>query len=166
MTIDRCAISPRGCLVAVSLALLAPAASAEPPTAPRRTVVTETINPVVTAQTQIARLRQTASQLQLLAGPAADAPESAPTELTLHRQWLHDAGRRLTTLADHWQQRLEQLHLDQPRDRAQAHDLNSFFTAQVLGLQTRLERESTSPVGSAPVRAARDAAKVVIGNLN
>lgn len=166
MTIDRCALSPLGCLVAVSLALLAPTASAEPPTAPRRTVATETANPGVTAQTQIARLRQTASQLQLLAGPAAEATESVPSELTLHRQWLRDAGQRLTTLADHWQQRLEQLRLDQPRDRAQAHDLNNFFTAQLLGLQTRLERESASPVASAPVRAARDAAKVVIGNLN
>lgn len=166
MTIDRCALSPLSCLVAVSLAVLAPATSAEPPTAPRRTVVTEIVNPAVTAQTRIARLRQTASQLQLLAGPAADSAESTPTELTLHRQWLRDAGQRLTTLADHWQQRLEQLRLDQPRDRAQAHDLNNFFNAQVLGLQTRLERESASPVGSAPVRAARDAAKVVIGNLN
>lgn len=122
--------------------------------------------PPVPAQTQIARLRQAAEQLRLLAHqphPTIAAP-TEHEEHARHRQWLQEAGHRVRTLADNWEQRLTP---GQARKGATpARDVNAFFAAQTAGLQSRLDRESAANEYRSPqVRAARDTARVVIGHM-
>ena len=127
--------------------------------------------PVASAQIQIARLRQTADQLRLLAGQPlpTNVGSAARAEFTRHEQWLREAGQRVSILADNWEQRLRPLAGAAPRaeEVARALDLNAFFQAQTAGLQSKLRRESTaSAFSSEPVRAAHDTAKVIIGHMN
>lgn len=146
------------------VATAAPSAPAKPNTG--RTA--DAPAPTVSAQAQIARLRQTADQLRLLSHQPHPT-NAAPTEHeehARHRQWLHEAGQRVRTLADNWEQRLQPA-LQGRKSAARPSDLNTFFAAQTAGLQSRLDRESAATEYRSPlVRAARDTARVVIGQMN
>jgi hypothetical protein len=129
-------------------------------------------DPFIEAQIQIARLRQTADQLRLLAAQPKPANLAGPTstEYAHHEDWLRQAENRVSTLADQWEQRLRPLAGATP-NRAQefglALDLNSFFQSQSAALQTKLQRESVAAAfTSEPVRAVQDSVRVVIGNMN
>lgn len=129
-------------------------------------------DPFIDAQIQIARLRQTADQLRLLASqpkPANLAGEIA-VDFERHESWLRQAEHRVNTLADEWEQRLRPLAGATParaQEFGRALDLNGFFQAQSAALQTKLRREGVAgDFNSEPVRAVHDTARVVIGNMN
>lgn len=151
-------------VVAVAVPAVATAAQSRPPSKTSHIQASDV--PPVPAQTQIARLRQAAEQLRLLAHqphPTIAAP-TEHEEHARHRQWLQEAGHRVRTLADNWEQRLTP---GQARKGATpARDVNAFFAAQTAGLQSRLDRESAANEYRSPqVRAARDTARVVIGHM-
>ena len=158
-------------LIPALVASAVPVFVAAAPSAPKKPDTSRTADtsaPTHSAQAQIARLRQTADQLRLLSHQPHPT-NAAPTEHdehARHRQWLHEAGQRVRTLADNWEQRLQPA----PRGKKGAtrpSDLNSFFAAQTAGLQSRLDRESAATEYRSPlVRAARDTARVVIGQMN
>jgi len=139
----RCGIGIALLLVCLSLTFL-PLPSLSDPTdnANNPQLAEAPGNPVETAQMQIARLRQTANQLRLLATQPvpANVPGREREKLVLHGNWLRDAVRRMDTLADHWEQRL--WPAGQGMGAADLTDLNSFFELQTVGLQRRLEREN------------------------
>ncbi|BAU47121.1 hypothetical protein SVA_0540 [Sulfurifustis variabilis] len=129
-------------------------------------------DPFVDAQIRIARLRQTADQLRLLASQPRPANLSgdASMEYARHEMWLRQAESRVSTLADEWEKRLRPLAGATPA-RAQefglALDLNGFFQAQSVSLQTKLRREGIAAAFTAdPVRTVHDSARVVIGQMN
>ena len=143
-----------------------PVVAQSPAPASNRTSV-DTKPPAAIAQTQIARLRQTAQQLRLLAFQPKPANIAATEydEYERNQQWLREAQHRVHTLAENWEQRLAPAAGSTAT--AQLRDVNAFFTAQTAGLQSRLERESAEKqFTSATVRAARDTARVVIGQMN
>lgn len=124
-------------------------------------------NPFTAAQIQIARLRQTADQLRLLANQSVprNLPGAARTEFAQHEQWLRQAEHRVSVLADQWEQRMRPLTGTQAV--AKASDLNTFFEAQSAALQSKLRRESVAQTpASERVRSSRDTANLVIGNMN
>lgn len=128
-------------------------------------------DPLAQAQIEIARLRQTADQLRVLAlRPVVnDLSVEQRAELARHEQWLRAAETRLITLADHWESRLKPLRTGaniRRGEEGRLADVNSFYRIQTQGLQATLQRESTaSGFSSEPVKAAHETAKVVIGNL-
>lgn len=124
---------------------------------------TPAADPFVTAQVQIARLRQTADQLRLLANRPmpVNATGDLRQEYRKHEEWLRQAEHRVNVLANEWEQRMK------PRTGAQAADLNTFFELQTTTLQSKLNRESLAlEVQSDAVRSARDTARLVIGKMN
>lgn len=153
-------------VLAVAVAAPLIAVAAESVATKASPVRANTPAPKAAAQTQIARLRQTAEQLRLLAHqphPTSAAPVEHE-EHARHRQWLHQAGERVRTLADNWEQRLTPAQ--GKKSGTPMSDVNSFFAAQTAGLQSRLDRESAATEYQSPlVRAARDTARVVIGNM-
>ena len=139
-------------------------ASAQSPTLVSSRTTANSATPAGMAQTQIARLRQAAQQLRLLAFQPRPANLAAAEhdEHERNQQWLREAEHRVQTLAENWEQRLAPA-----ANSARIQDVNAFFTAQTAGLQSRLERESTEKQYTfATVRAARDTARVVIGQMN
>ena len=157
-------------IVALSLAALAPpllyAQSAKALQPVKRHPSANDFNPFTAAQIQIARLRQTADQLRLLANQSvpANLEGSARVELSQHEQWLRQAEHRISVLATQWEERLKPL--EGPSDAGKAADLNAFFDAQSAGLQSKLRRESlaASPA-SERVRSSGDTARLVIGKM-
>lgn len=122
-------------------------------------------DPYFTAQIQIARLRQTADQLRLLANQPVPVNAKADTreEFIRHEEWLRRAGHRVNVLANEWEQRVKPA----ATTAARAADVNSFFELQAATLQSKLHRESlTLDVHSEPVRSAGDTARLVIGKMN
>lgn len=122
-------------------------------------------DPYFTAQIQIARLRQTADQLRLLANQAVpvNAKADAREEFIRHEEWLRQAGQRVNILANEWEQRVKPAVTTATR----AADVNGFFELQAATLQTKLHRESLAlDVHSEPVRSAGDTARLVIGKMN
>ena len=151
---------------ALLVVINAPVVAQSPPPASTRTTV-DIKPPAAVAQTQIARLRQTAQQLRLLAFQPKPANIAATEyeEYEHNQQWLREAQHRVHTLAENWEQRLAPATGNAATARLR--DVNAFFTAQTVGLQSRLERESAEKqFTSATVRAARDTARVVIGQMN
>lgn len=124
-------------------------------------------NPFNTAQAQIARLRQTASQLRLLADQPIpnNLPPAARAELTRHEKWLHEAEQQISVLASQWEDQLKPLNTRNALEPVV--DLNAFFAAQSETLQARLQRESLSQrAESEHVRASGATARLVIGNMH
>ena len=164
-----CRIVIPALVVAVAVPIVATAAQTPQSALPSKSArAQEPLVPSVPAQTQIARLRQAADQLRLLAHqphPTIAAPTDHE-EHARHRQWLQEAGPRVRTLADNWEQRLAP-DVQGKRAVTQARDVNAFFAAQTAGLQSRLDRESAATEYQSPlVRAARDTARVVIGHMH
>lgn len=130
------------------------------------------MDPFVEAQIRIARLRQTADQLRLLAAQPrpSNLGAEAAAEFARHESWLRLAESRVSTLADEWETRLRPLAGATPAradEFGRALDLNGFFEAQSAALQTKLQREGVAAgFRSEPVRAVHDTARVVIGNMN
>lgn len=124
------------------------------------------VNPFTVAQIQIARLRQTADQLRLLANQSVprNLPGAARVELAQLERWLRQAEHRISVLADQWEERLRPLSSAQALGKAA--DLNAFFEAQSVALQSKLHRESLAyaPL-SERVRSSRDTANLVIGKM-
>lgn len=170
---EACPALGRVLVVAVIFLVLSPLAVSAPPDIlqPVKRHPGAGPTPLTTAQIQIARLRQTADQLRLLARQPlpADVGNHARAEFTRHEQWLREAEHRVSVLADNWEQRLRPsdgvvLHAG---EIARALDLNAFFEAQMAGLQSKLRSESArSAFVSEPVRAANDTAKVIINQMN
>lgn len=167
MTLHRAVPALRRIFIpALFVVVSAPAVSQSPPSASTRTVV-DIKPPTAVAQTQIARLRQTAQQLRLLAFQPKPANIAATEyeEYEHNQRWLREAQHRIHTLAENWEQRL--VPAAGSTAMARLRDVNAFFTAQTVGLQSRLDRESAEKqFTSATVRAARDTARVVIGQMN
>lgn len=127
---------------------------------------TNAVNPFTTAQVQIARLRQTADQLRLLAGQSVPAtlPGAARVELAQHEQWLRQAEERISVLANQWEQQLQPL--TGANALGKAADLNAFFEVQSATLQTKLRRESLAQSATSErVRSSGDTARLVIGKM-
>lgn len=125
------------------------------------------ISPFTTAQIQIARLRQTADQLRLLANQSVprNLPGAARVEFAQHEQWLRQAEHRISVLADQWEERIRPL--DGAEALGKAADLNAFFEAQSVALQSRLHSESAGQhPASERVRSSRDTAHLVIGKMH
>lgn len=128
-------------------------------------------DPFIDAQIRIARLRQTADQLRLLATQPkpADLSRETAAEFARHESWLRQAENRISTLADEWERRLRPLAGATPAradEFGRALDLNGFFEAQSATLQTKLQRESVAAgFGNEGVRALHDTARVVIANM-
>ncbi|HEX9811137.1 MAG TPA: hypothetical protein VGA88_03515 [Burkholderiales bacterium] len=123
-------------------------------------------DPLISAQVQIERLRQTASKLRLLAEQAvsANSAESDRVEFEEHKQWLRQAQERITALANKWEDQLKRL--DNRNAAAPALNLNAFFESQSASLQTKLRRESLAHVpGSERVRSSGATARLVIGKM-
>lgn len=121
-------------------------------------------DPYFAAQIQIARLRQTADQLRLLAKQAVplNAKEDAHEEIIRHEEWLRQAGHRVNILANEWEQRIKPAVTSTARA-----DVNVFFELQAATLQAKLHRESLAlEAQSEPVRLAGDTARLVIGRMN
>jgi hypothetical protein len=123
-------------------------------------------DPFTSAQIQIARLRQTASQLRLMADqpvPANLAADSR-TEFEEHRQWLRQAEQRISVLASQWEDQLKPL--GNRTSVGRAIDLNAFFTSQAATLQTKLRWESLAqhPL-SDRVRSSGATARLVISKM-
>ena len=128
------------------------------------------IAPSTIADVQIARLRQTADQLRVLARQAkpTNASPETQTEHLRHGTWLLEAEHRLSTLANQWEQRMKPLHgaAAGSTDYLQATDLNGFFQTQMATLQARLRQESlTQNFTSTPIRGSSDTARMVIENM-
>lgn len=164
----------RALVAAPLLAVCAASLSAEPVRGltPVKRHPLPSADPFVDAEIQIARLRQTADQLRLLAAqpkPANLAGETA-IEFARHESWLRQAERRVSTLADEWERRLRPLAGATPAradEFGRAIDLNGFFQTQSATLQAKLQRESVAAAfTSDPVRAVHDTARVVIGNMS
>lgn len=122
-------------------------------------------DPYFTAQIQIARLRQTADQLRLLANQPVpvNAKADAREEYIRHEEWLRQAGHRVNILANEWEQRVKPA----ATSAARAAEVNSFFELQAATLQSKLHRESlTLDIHSEAVRSAGDTARLVIGKMN
>lgn len=123
-------------------------------------------DPFGIAQQQIARLRQTAGQLRLLADQPIpkSLPIPARAELARHEQWLHQAEQQISALASQWEDQLKSL--DDRNARVPAHDLNAFFVAQSETLQAKLRRESLAQHAESPhVQSSGATARLVIGNM-
>lgn len=132
----------------------------------KRNPVAPVVDPFVTAQVQIARLRQTADQLRLLAQQPLppNLGSDARVELAQHEQWLREAEQRVSVLANQWEERLKPLN--GANATRLAADLNAFFEAQSAHLQSKLRRESLtrSPI-TERVRSSGDTARLVIGKM-
>jgi len=173
MTTDRDACPALGRVLVVAAVLLsflplAVSAQSARPLQPVKRAPGATPTPFVAAQIQIAKLRQAADQLRLLARAPlpANVTDGERAEHTRHVEWLRGAEHRVTVLADTWEQRLQPL-AGSAAEIARALDLNAFFEAQAAGLQSKLRRETSgSNFESEPVRAANDTAKVVINQIN
>lgn len=128
-------------------------------------------DPYVDAQIGIARLRQTADQLRLLATQPRPASVSGnlAAELARHETWLRQAESRVSTLADEWERRLRPFagaSPARPEDFGRALDLNRFFEAQSATLQAKLQRESMAAGFHVDaVRGMQETARVVIENM-
>lgn len=119
-------------------------------------------DPYFNAQIHIARLRQTADQLRLLANRPVPVHSQgqAREEFIRHEQWLRQAGHRLNILANEWEQRMKPA-------AALGADVNAFFELQAATLQSKLHRESLAlDVHSESVRSAGDTARLVIGKMH
>lgn len=156
-------------LLAAPLAVVSPPAlHAESPKQPLIPVKRHPgADPFIAAQIQVARLRQTADKLQLLANQTVPLNADGDTrqEFLKHEAWLRQAGHRVSVLAREWEQRMQPTH--QPNNLARALDVNAFFESQSAVLQSKLNRENLAlGVRSEPTRAASDTARLVIGNMN
>jgi hypothetical protein len=123
-------------------------------------------DPFSSAQIQIARLRQTASQLRLLADQPvpANLAADARTEFEQHRQWLREAEQRVSVLASQWEDQLKPL--SQRNAVGPAIDMNTFFASQSETLQTKLRRESLAQrPASETVRSSGATARLVISKM-
>ena len=123
-------------------------------------------DPFSAAQIQIARLRQTASQLRLL-GDQPFPPNltvAARVEFAQHERWLRQAEQRVSVLAQQWEDQLKPLSVRNALGPAL--NINAFFEAQSVALQTKLRRESLaqSPE-SERVRSSGATARLAIGNM-
>lgn len=124
-------------------------------------------DPLIDAQLQIARLRQTAGQLRLLANQSVPGslPGAARAELVEHERWLRQAEQRVSVLASEWEDQLRPLN-----DRnalGSANDLNAFFSAQSERLKAKLQQESLAQrAKSERVRSSGATARLVIGNMH
>lgn len=124
-------------------------------------------DPFIDAQQQITRLRQTASQLKLLAEQPVpqNLPERARGELAAHEQWLRQAHERISVLASEWEGQLKPLNSRAAVDSA--NDLNAFFDAQSERLKNKLRRESLAQdPASEPVRSSGTTARIVIDKMH
>jgi HAMP domain-containing protein len=129
------------------------------------------VDPLATAQHQIARLRQTANQLRLLATQPipANVPNEEQEQLVQHGNWLREEIKRMTTLADHWEQRLPASGRpanETGTGQSNIANLNYFYELQTVGLQKRLQQEnakfSTTAETTQPYYATT---RLVIGNM-
>lgn len=125
------------------------------------------VNPFTAAQIQIARLRQTADQLRLLANQSVprNLAGEARIEFAQHEQWLRQAEHRVSVLADQWEERIRPLA--GARALGKATDLNTFFEGQSAALQSKLHREGAAQrAASERVRSSRDTAYLAIGKMH
>jgi len=128
-------------------------------------------DPLETAHQKIARLRQTANQLRLLATQPmpANVPSVERDKLVQHSNWLREEINRMTTLADHWEKRLQpakRFPNGLEMSQSKIADLNYFYELQTAGLQKKLQLEnarySTSAESTQPYYATT---RLVIGNM-
>lgn len=122
---------------------------------------------LLAAQVQIARLRQTADQLRLLAGQSVPVNAKGETrqEFHKHEEWLRQAGHRVNVLAAEWEQQVKPTAGSNTPTRAA--DVNAFFESQSAVLKSKLQRESLAlDVRSEPVRSSGDTARLVIGKMH
>jgi hypothetical protein len=151
------------------LALPAPDSLGQDPSSLRPTRFEPGVADAVLAREQIARLRETAQRLRLLASQPrpANLSEEAHAELARHERWLNDAVLQLRVLADQWEQRLNVAGMQDNRPvGATLADLNGFFLRQSRELRDRFTRESDArPFAHDSVRALHETAKMVITGL-
>jgi hypothetical protein len=122
---------------------------------------------VLAAQMQIARLRQTADQLRLLANQPLPVNAKGETreELLKHEAWLRQAGRRVHVLAAEWEQQLSPAASS--KTATHAADMNAFFKSQSTALQSKLQIESLQlDMRSSATRSTGEAARIVIAKMN
>jgi hypothetical protein len=158
--------------VALSLALSYPfslTAESPKPLQPVKSNPGASNDPMISAQIQIARLRQTADKLRVLASQTVpvNLQGESREEFFKHEQWLRQAGHRVNVLAGEWEQKIKPTGA--ANASARAIDVNSFFIAQSAALQSKLQRESfalTIDIRSEPVRYATDTARLVIEKMN
>lgn len=155
----------------LTISFLSPPLSAEPPKAlkpvKRHASAAPAIDPFIAAQVQIARLRQTADQLRLLASQSVPVHIQGDTrvEFLKHEEWLRQAGHRVNVLANEWEQRTKPG--TSASGPARVADVNAFFESLSAGLQSKLHRESLAlDIRSTPARSASDTARLVIGKMN
>lgn len=123
-------------------------------------------DPFSAARIQIARLRQTASQLRLLADQPlpTNLADDVRTELAQHEQWLRQAEQRINVLASQWEDQLKPLIMRNAV--GPAIDMNEFFASQSATLQIRLRRESLAQhPASERVRSSGATARIAIGKM-
>lgn len=156
-------------LTVVSLALASPSPLHAEPPRPLQPVKRHpgavATDPYFAAQIQIARLRQTAGQLRLLANRPVplNANKDMRQEFARHEEWLRQAEHRVNVLANEWELQIKPATVSAARTA----DVNAFFEVQSATLQSKLHRESLAlDVYSEPVRSAGDTARLVIGKMN
>lgn len=129
------------------------------------------IDPVVTAKIQLARLRQTADQLRLLAKQPVPASLAGDARLEFAQQeaWLRQADHRITTLADQWEQGLKPSVSTSARTDSYGRltDLNVFFQNQSTALQAKLRRENLAHASTTEaVQNTSGTVRLVIDKMN
>ncbi len=137
------------------------------PLRPVKRQSSDNADPLLAAQVQIARLRQTADQLRLLADQPVpvNAKGDARQEFRKHEEWLRQATHRVNVLAAEWEQRVKPT-VDSNAS-ARAAGVNPFFESQSAVLKSKLHRESLAfDMHSEPVRSSGDTARLVIGKMN
>jgi hypothetical protein len=141
-------------------------AEALKPLKPVKRQSSESADALLAAQLQIARLRQTADQLRLLADQPVPVNAKGDTrqEFRKHEEWLRQAGHRVNVLAAEWEQRVKPTANSDASTRAT--DVNPFFESQSAVLKSKLHRESLAlDTHSEPVRSSSDTARLVIGKM-
>lgn len=153
--------------LSVALSFPLPVESAQPAKAPASRKSEQAGDPFLAAQTQIARLRQTADQLRLLANQPlpVNAKGEAREELLKHEAWLRQAGHRVHVLASEWEQQVNPAAAS--KTTASATDMNAFFKSQSAALQSKLQHESLQlDMRSTATRSAGETARIVIAKMN